>query len=100
MIVNANWIVQFATHMKSGITELVNVNVKIIVHAKKDDSWNLLRYICENSKHLKSIADTNCCEYCINKKTMARNVTSTASINCHNIKVTVTFRTQFYWQSY
>ena len=36
----------------------VNVSVKIIVSAKKDYSWNLSTYICENSKYLKSIADT------------------------------------------
>ena len=33
--VNANAIVQLAFQAKNGITKLVNVNVKIIVHAKR-----------------------------------------------------------------
>ena len=33
--VNANTIVQLAFQAKNGITKLVNVNVKIIVHAKR-----------------------------------------------------------------
>ena len=35
------------------------MNVKIIVYAKKDYSWNPSTCICENSKYLKSIADTS-----------------------------------------
>ena len=35
MIVNVNSIVQLAIQIKNGITELVNVNVKVIVYAKK-----------------------------------------------------------------
>ena len=35
MIVNVNSIVQLAIQIKNGITELVNVNVKFIVYAKK-----------------------------------------------------------------
>ena len=70
---------------------------------KKDYSWNPSRCICENSKYLKSIADasvTDCDETIIvmdnlsikktntiaTKKTntKTKNVTSTASIYCHN----------------
>ena len=35
MIVNANSIVQHVIQIKNGIIKHVNVNVKIIVHAKK-----------------------------------------------------------------
>ena len=35
VITNANSIVQLAVQIKNGITRLVNVNVKITVHAKK-----------------------------------------------------------------
>ena len=76
----------------------VNVNVKIIVHAKKDYSWNPNTCICENSKYLKSIIDTTVTEcdeiiivmYNVSTKTtntIATNFQSTASINCHSKKV-------------
>ena len=62
---------------------------------KKDYSCNFSTCICENSKHLKSISDTSvteCDEIVIvmdivsTKKTntIATNLTSTASINCHS----------------
>ena len=57
---------------------------------KEDCSWNRSTYICENSKYLKSISVTECDEiifvihFVSTKKT---NVTSTASTNCHSIKV-------------
>ena len=63
---------------------------------KKDYSWNPSKCICEKSNYLKSIAHTSmteCDEIIIvmdnvsTKKTIATNVTSTASINCHSIKV-------------
>ena len=74
---------------------------------KKDYSWNPSTCICENSKYLKSIADTSVieCDEIITvtdivstKKinTIATNVTSTASINCHSKKVRDIFCTQFY----
>ena len=62
----------------------------------KDYNWNPRTYICENSKFIKSIAATSMTEYdeivivmdnVSTKKTIATNVTSTASINCHSIKV-------------
>ena len=94
MIVNAISIVQHVIHIKNGIIKHVNANVKIIVHPKKDFSWNPSTCICENSKYLKSIADRlqsfdltmgNVSTKYTN--TIATNVTSSASINCHNKKV-------------
>ena len=69
---------------------------------KKDNIWNPSTCICENSKCLKSVADTSvmeCDEIIIvmntlsTKKpnTIATNVTSTASTNCHNKKVRVCY---------
>ena len=94
---NENSIVQHVIQIKNGITKLVNVNVDIIIHAK-DYSWNSSTCICENCKHLKCIADTSVieCDVIITvmdivstKKTntIAKNVTSTALINCHSKKV-------------
>ena len=65
---------------------------------EKDYSWNLSICICKNGKYLKSTADTSviACDEIITvmvivstKKTntIATNVTSTASINCHSKKV-------------
>ena len=60
---------------------------------KKDYSWNPSTCICENSKYLKSTSVTECYEIVTamdivsTKKTIAINVMSTASINCHSIKV-------------
>ena len=65
---------------------------------QNDNSWNPSACICENSKYLKSIPDTSvteCDEIIIvmdnvaTKKTntIATNVRSTASINCHSMKV-------------
>ena len=57
---------------------------------KKNCSWNPTIYICENSEYLKSISVTvhhkvsSVMDVVSTKKT---NVSSTASINCHNIKV-------------
>ena len=76
----------------------INGNVKFIVHAIRDYSWNHSTCICENSKYLKSIADTLVieCDEIISvmdivstKKTtiIATNVTSTASTICDSKKV-------------
>ena len=67
---------------------------------EKDYSWNPNTCICESSKYLKGIADTTvtkCDEIVIvmnnlsTKKTntITTNVTSTASINCHRLIVTI-----------
>ena len=58
VIVIVNSILQLAIQIKNGKMKHVNMSVKIIASAKKDYSWNLSTYICENSKYLKSIADT------------------------------------------
>ena len=98
VIVNANSIVQHVIQIKNGIIKHVNVNIKIIISAKKDYSWNPSTCICENSKYLKSIADTSVieCEEIITVmdtvstktiNTIVSNVTSTVSINCHSKKV-------------
>ena len=65
---------------------------------EKDYSWNPITCISENSKYLKSVADTSVAKCVGNvividnvstKKTniIATNITSTASINCHSKKV-------------
>ena len=59
MIVKINSIVQHVIQIKNGIIKHVNMNVKIMVSAKKDYIWNPSTYICENSKYLKSIANTS-----------------------------------------
>ena len=58
VIVNANSIVQILIQIINGITKLVNVNVKFIVHAKKIIIGILSTYVYENNKYLKIIADT------------------------------------------
>ena len=68
------------------------------MQGQKDYSWDPSTCICEKSKYLKSIADTSvkeCDESIIvmaivsTKKTntIATNVMSAASINCHSKKV-------------
>ena len=57
MIVNANSILQHVIQIKNGIMKHTNASLKIILRAKKDFSWNLSTYVCENSKYLKSIVD-------------------------------------------
>ena len=69
------------------------MGVEIIVCAKKIVVGIPNPCICENSKYLKSTSLTECDEIIIvmnnvsTKKTIATNVTSTASVNCHSIKV-------------
>ena len=72
---------------------------------EKENSWNPRTCICENSKYLKSIVNTSATECDANiiaidyvstkkaniitikeTKTIATNVTSIASINCHSKK--------------
>ena len=60
MIVNATSIVQYIIQVKNGIIKHINVNVKIVVHAKKNYSWNPSTCICKNSKYLKSTSGTEC----------------------------------------
>ena len=73
------------------------MNLKIIINAKKIIYEILAHVFCENSMYLKSITDTSVteCDEIIfvidnvsTKKgnTIARNDTSTSSINCHSKK--------------
>ena len=59
VIVNANSIVQYLIQIKNGIIKHVNVNVKIILRAKKNYIWNPITCISDNSKYLKGITDTS-----------------------------------------
>ena len=88
MIVNANSIVQNIIKMKYGIIKHFNVNVKIIVHAKKI-IVGILVHVFENSRYLQSIFDelVILCDDIINvtdgvsanvKNYMPTNVTSIA----------------------
>ena len=59
VIVDANSIAQHVIRAKNGIVKHVNVNAKNYCKCKKDYSWNPSTCICENSKYLKSVADTS-----------------------------------------
>ena len=59
MIVNAKTIVQHVIQIKNGLIKHVNVNVKIILSVKKITVEFLAHWTFENSKYLKSIADTS-----------------------------------------
>ena len=82
VIVNANSIAQHVIQIKNGIMKPVNVSVKI----------NLSTCICENSKYLKSIADTSviACEEIISVMDIivSTKITNTTATNlrkdCHS----------------
>ena len=59
VIVNANSIVLHGIQNKNETIKHVDVNVKIIVSVKKDYSLDPSTCICDNSKYLKSSADTS-----------------------------------------
>ena len=72
----------------------VNVNVKIIVSAKKIYSWNPYTCICENSKYVKSITDTSVIAsdeiiYVMDivSTKMATTIATNVTKNCHSKKV-------------
>ena len=99
VIVNANSSVQYVIQIKNETIKHTNLNVKIIVSAKKVIKWNLSTCICENGKYLEIIADTSVTEFdeiiivmdnVSTKKinTIGTSVRSTASITCHSKKVT------------
>ena len=62
MIVNANSVVQHVSEIKNRIIQHVNMNVKIIVSAKKIISWNPSTCICKNDNYLESTANTSLIE--------------------------------------
>ena len=79
-------------------SETCQYECKNYCECKKDYSWNLSTYICENGKYLKSIVDDSnivCDEiiYVIDivstnmANTIAKNAASTPLMNCHNKKV-------------
>ena len=91
MIVNANSIVQHVIQLKWN-NETCKCECKNYRKCKKDYCWNPSTCICENSKCLKSIADTSVieCDEIITvmgivstkmTNNIATNVTSTASID-------------------
>ena len=90
MIVNANSITQYVIQINKGTIKHVNANIKNYCTCKKDYSWNPSSCIYENSKYLKSTSVSEC-DRIINPMTKVSikntDVTSTASINCHGIKV-------------
>ena len=57
MIVNVNSIVQHVNQIKNGMKKC-DCQCKNYLKCKKDYSRNPSTCICENSKYLKSIADT------------------------------------------
>ena len=94
VIVNANSIVQHVIQIKKWNNKTCQCECKNYRECKKDYSWNPSASSCENSKYLKSIADTSVIEsdeiitvmdIALTKNTniIATNVTSTASINCY-----------------
>ena len=72
----------------------VCVSVKIIVHKKKNYSWNPSTCISENDKYLKSITDTSVimCDEIVSvmdvvSTKITKTISTNPSINCHNKKV-------------
>ena len=97
VIANAKSIVQVAIRIRNGITEPVNVNVKVIVRAK-NIIFGILAHVFVRMASIKSIADTSVVNYdeiitvldIVSTKvtnTIATYVRSTASINRHCKKV-------------
>ena len=61
------------------------MRVKNYRTCKKDCSWNLSTYICENDKYLKRfVFEVN---KSLESNTIATNATSAVSINCHSKKL-------------
>ena len=94
VIVNAKSVVQHLIEIKNGIIKHVIVIVKIFRSAKKDYSWNPSTCICENSKYLKSMADTSvitCDEIISVMKIVSTKMTNTIGTNvtknCRSQKV-------------
>ena len=89
--VNANLIVQHVIQIKNGIIKHVNVNVKIIISAKKI-IVGILAHVFD-SKYLKRIADTSVitCDETISVinivSTKVTNTLAAVSINCPTKKI-------------
>ena len=93
MIVNVNSIAQYVIQVKNGIIKHVNVNVKIIVSARKIIIGILahvfVRMVISNTSVIECNEIIIGMDNLSTKKTntVATNVMSTASINCHSKKV-------------
>ena len=94
VVINPNSIVQHVVQIKNGIIKHANVNVKIIVSAKKYYSWNPSTCICESSKYLKIISDNSkfLCEEIISvmdivSTKMTGTIATNLSINSDDLKV-------------
>ena len=73
--------------------EICQCECKSYGTCKKDYSWNPRTYICENSKYLKSIADTSVIDWeklyllwILYQQKMTNTIATNAWINCHNKK--------------
>ena len=97
MIVNSNSIIYHVIQINHGIISS-QCECKNYCKCKKDYSRNPSTCACETMKYSKSIADTSVIEYdeiisvmyIVSTKmanTIATNVTSTASVNCHSKNV-------------
>ena len=86
MIVNANSIVQHVIQIKNGIIIHVNVNVKKYRSCKEHCSWNPSTCISGNTSLIEYDEVIIVGDIVSRKKknTVATNVTSTASTNCHS----------------
>ena len=98
MVVNANSIVHHVIQIKNGIIKHVNVNIKIIASAKKIIVGILAHVLVTTVSIKKAVSNSSviACDEVISvmdivstkmTKTIATNVTSTSSINCHSNKV-------------
>ena len=85
--VNANLIVQHVIQIKNGIIKHVNVNVKIIISAKRI-IVGILAHVCD-SKYLKRIADTSVitCDETISVINIVSTKVAAVSINCPTKKI-------------
>ena len=90
MIVYANLIVQHVIEVKNGIIRQVNVNLKIIVSAKKITAWILAQVRIATFDDSKAKYDEIIVMDIVSTKTtnaLPTNVTSTMLTNCDDKKV-------------
>ena len=90
MIVYANLIVQHVIEVKNGIIRQVNVNLKIIVSAKKITAWILAQVRIATFDGSKAKYDEIIVMDIVSTKTtnaLPTNVTSTMLTNCDDKKV-------------
>ena len=69
---------------RNGLMKTIYVSVKIIVHGKKDYSWNSSTCICEDGKYLKSVvgdSQTVCGQIIYVMDIVSKNVANAISKN-------------------